>query len=127
MTTRAKSHGFVTKGFHWLTGGMLAYGYYKGLESVDQLADPALLQFEVMFASALGLAFLARLGWTRLVGGATRLPAATPAWERHVSGIVHWGALRQCLCHRAQRVGHCPCLLDARFFRPVSDRSDRSA
>lgn len=88
---RAEPHGFVTKGFHWVTGGLLIYGYAKGLENVDQLADPALVRFEVAFAACLGLAFLGRLIWTHMVAGASRLPSEAPKWERAASRLVHWG------------------------------------
>ncbi len=37
----AKPHGFVTRGIHWLSILMIAYGYSKGLDNVNQLADPA--------------------------------------------------------------------------------------
>ncbi len=91
MTTTAKPHGFVTRGIHWLSAGLLGYGYLKGLENVNQLADPALLQFEVMFALALGALFVVRLIWTKGVAGATRLPAEAPRWEHVASRAVHWG------------------------------------
>lgn len=87
----AKPHGFVTRGIHWLSVLVIAYGYYKGLDSVDQLADPALFRFEVFFASAMGLLFAFRLFWTQKIGGATRLPQAAPWWEHMASRVVHYG------------------------------------
>ena len=33
MTTKAKPHGFVTRSIHWLSAGLIAYGYLKGLGS----------------------------------------------------------------------------------------------
>jgi len=90
-TATAKPHGFVTRGIHWLSAGLLAYGYFKGLDSINQLADPALFWFEIAFASALGLLFAFRLFWTHKVVGATRLPDAAPWWERAASKLVHYG------------------------------------
>lgn len=87
----AKPHGYVTKGIHWLSILLIGYGYLKGLDSVHQLADPALFRFEVAFALALGLLFALRLFWTQKVGGATRLPKEAPKWEHFASRIVHYG------------------------------------
>ena len=91
MTIPAKPHGFVTRGIHWLSILMIAYGYYKGLDNVNQLADPALFRFEVIFASGLGLLFAFRLFWTQKIGGATRLSQAAPKWEHFISRVVHQG------------------------------------
>ena len=91
MTSLAKPHGFATKGFHWLTAGLVAYGYYKGLDDVSQLADPSLFQFEVTFALLLGAAFLARLIWTKYVAGRTRLTLEAPQWEHRASKVTQTG------------------------------------
>ena len=91
MSTNAKPHGFVTKSIHWVSAGLLGYGYLKGLDSVSQLADPALLQFEISFALLLGALFLIRLLWTKGVAGATRLPQDAPRWEHAGSRAVHMG------------------------------------
>lgn len=89
--TTAKPHGFVTRGIHWLSILLIGYGYLKGLDNVNQLADPALLRFEVIFASALGALFAVRMLWTQKIGGATRLPAHAPKWEHMASRTVHYG------------------------------------
>jgi len=91
MTPQVTSHGFVTKGIHWLSAGLIGYGYFKGLEDVSQLADPALLQSEITFALILGGLFVIRWFWTQKVGGATRLPDAAPRWEHTASRAVHIG------------------------------------
>ena len=91
MTTKAKPHGFVTKSMHWLSAGLIGYGYLKGLDNVSQLADPALFQFEITFALSLGVLFLARLFWTKGVAGSTRLPQDAPGWEHLASRSVHIG------------------------------------
>lgn len=91
MTSPAKPHGFVTRGIHWVSILMIGYGYFKGLDNVNQLADPALLRYEVIFASGLGLLFAFRLFWTQKVVGATRLPQEAPRWEHLASRIVHYG------------------------------------
>ncbi len=86
-----KSHGFVTRGIHWLSMLVIGYGYFKGLDSVTQLADPALFRSEVIFASGMGLLFVFRLFWTQKIGGATRLPVTAPRWEHIASRCVHYG------------------------------------
>ena len=91
MVTQAEPHGFVTKGIHWVSAGLLGYGYLKGLDDVSQLADPALFQFEVTFAALLGVLFLVRFFWTKRVAGASRLPQAAPKWEHVASRWVHIG------------------------------------
>ena len=91
MTSRAKPHGFVTKGLHWLSAGLIAYGYFKGLDSVSQLADPNLFQSEVTFALFLGAVFVVRLIWTKAVTGSSRLPQDAPGWEHKASRLVHYG------------------------------------
>ena len=91
MSTRAQPHGFVTRTIHWLSAALIGYGYLKGLDNVGQLADPALLRFEILFALLLGGLFLLRLLWTKRVAGPTRLPDAAPAWERHAARATHLG------------------------------------
>ena len=89
--TPVKPHGLVTRGIHWLSILVIGYGYLKGLDSVNQLADPALIRFEVIFASGMGLLFAFRLFWTQKIGGATRLPLTAPKWEHIASRCVHYG------------------------------------
>ena len=84
-------HGFVTKGLHWLSAGLVGYGYFKGLDNVSQLADPALFRFEIIFAISLATVFFVRLIWTQKIGGTTRLPETAPRWEHHASRAVHLG------------------------------------
>ena len=91
MTTKAKPHGFVTRGIHWVSAGLIGYGYFKGLDSVSQLADPAVLQFEVLYALGLGALFALRYVWTKTIAGPTRLPNDAPKWEHTLSRAVHLG------------------------------------
>lgn len=91
MTTPAKPHGFVTRGIHWVSAGMIAFGYFKGLDSVNQLADPNVMMTEITLALILGGLFVIRLLWTKLHAGATRLPQDAPRWEHFASKAVHIG------------------------------------
>lgn len=87
----AAPHGFVTKAIHWISLLMIGYGYMKGLDSVSELADPAVLRFEIVFTAILGALFAFRLFWTKKIGGATRLPQQAPWWEQIASRVVHAG------------------------------------
>lgn len=91
MTQIARPHGFVTKAIHWIAAALIGYGYMKGLDDVSQLADPAVLRYEIILTSLIGLLFAARLFWTKRIAGATRLPTEAPAWEQVASKLVHWG------------------------------------
>lgn len=91
MTARAQPHGYTTKAIHWASAALIGIGYLKGLDSPAELADPATLTIELIFALALGGLFLLRLLWTKGVVGATRLPEAAPRWEHAASRAVHIG------------------------------------
>ncbi|SLN38506.1 cytochrome b [Pseudooctadecabacter jejudonensis] len=91
MTSQAKPHGFVTKSIHWLSAGLIGFGYLKGLDTVRQLADPTLFLTEIVFALSIGALFLFRLFWTKQIAGATRLPDDAPRWEQRASRAVHVG------------------------------------
>ncbi len=90
-TMKASRHGFVTRSIHWLSAGLLIFGYIKGLDDVSQLADPDLLRFEVSFALILTALFVVRWLWTNYVAGVTRLPGSAPLWEKTVSRYVQIG------------------------------------
>ena len=91
MAQTAKPHGFVTRTIHWVSAVLLAYGYYKGLDNVRQLADPTLFWSEVTFALLLGALFVVRLFWTKAIAGTTRLPESAPGWEHMASRVVFMG------------------------------------
>ena len=87
---RARSHGIVTRAFHWLAGGLLVYGLLFPADVAD-LSNPAALAREIKFALALGSLFLVRLAWVEVFGGGSRLPPSAPLWERILSRGVHYG------------------------------------
>ena len=51
-------HSVLGKLFHWGFVAIFAYGIYKQADNISQLADDALLRFEVIFA----ILFLILLG-----------------------------------------------------------------
>lgn len=76
-TDSIQSHSLLAKVFHWGFILLFAYALTKQLGSVDELADTALLRFEIIFA----LAFLALLAVRYLYMRMTRptaLPESTP-------------------------------------------------
>ena len=90
-THQAEPHGRVAKLIHWLTAGLLAYGYMTGVDDISEIADPARFQTEILFAVALGLAFLLRFVWMQGVNGHSRLPEKAPRWEHVLSRLAHYG------------------------------------
>jgi cytochrome b561 len=51
MSTAMNSHTFLAKTIHWTFSILYAYGIFKQVDDLDQLEDPSLLNFEILFAS----------------------------------------------------------------------------
>ena len=88
--SKVKPHSGIAKFFHWGFIGLFGYGFYKGLNNVDQLADTALLNFEMGFAAV----FLAFLGARFLYMKATRptsLPKESPKLIFWLARATHLG------------------------------------
>lgn len=78
-TTTIRPHSVTARLLHWGTAGLFGYGMLKGLDNVNQLADPALWSFEMGFAAL----FLAILGARYIYMRRTRptaLPETTAPW-----------------------------------------------
>jgi cytochrome b561 len=52
MSTDMNSHTFLAKTIHWTFSILYAYGIFKQVDDLDELEDPALLNFEIIFAVA---------------------------------------------------------------------------
>ena len=83
-------YSVLGKLFHWGFVAIFAYGIYKQVDDISQLADGALLQFEVIFAAL----FLILLGvrffyMTRTQSSA--LPENTHALQKLGAKVVHYG------------------------------------
>ena len=50
MSTAMNSHTFLAKTIHWTFSILYAYGIFKQVDDLDELKDPALLNFEILFA-----------------------------------------------------------------------------
>ncbi|MFK7903329.1 MAG: cytochrome b [Nitratireductor sp.] len=83
-------HSLVGRSLHWITGGLVLYGYAKGLRNVSQLNDPELLRFEVMFALGLGVALLLRFVWMKkLNNGASRISECSSKFQKAMVRLGH--------------------------------------
>ena len=83
-------HSILGKLFHWGFVAIFAYGIYKQVDNISQLADGALLRFEVIFAAL----FLILLGvrffyMTRTQSSA--LPENALALQKLGAKVVHYG------------------------------------
>ncbi|WP_150525950.1 cytochrome b [Roseibium sediminis] len=84
----AKPFGRVAKFFHWSFPVLFGFGIFKALDNVGQLADQALLHFEMGFAMFF-LAFLvARFAFMRRTQS-TSLPDGTPRHIKISANAVH--------------------------------------
>ena len=88
--TRARPHGWVAKALHWGTAGLLLFAFIDNGDVTNALRDPAAMRFEAWVGLAVAAAFALRWAWMRWMnGGASRLPASAPAWERWASRVAH--------------------------------------
>jgi cytochrome b561 len=83
-------HGLVARLLHWLTPLLLAYGFIRNGDVTGALTDPAAMSREIWFGVAVLVIFVPRFVWMhRFNGGASRLPATAPRWERTASRLGH--------------------------------------
>ena len=69
-----KKHGIVARVFHWGFIVVFLYALLKQLDNVEQLSDPALLWFEIVFAIGFLVLLAARFFYMRFT-----MPSALPA------------------------------------------------
>lgn len=81
-------HGLIAKTMHWGFVAVFAYAIAKQLDAVSQLADPALLRFEIVFATAFLILLGVRFFYMRAVG-ATALPDSTPKLLKQAAHLGH--------------------------------------
>ena len=85
-----RPHGPAAKTLHWGFIAVFLYALSKQLDDLEELADRALLQYEMVFASAFLVLLVARF-WYMRTRNASALPAAAPKRIRIASQIVHLG------------------------------------
>ena len=83
-------YSVLGKLFHWGFVAIFAYGIYKQVDNISQLADGALLRFEVIFAALFLILLGARFFYmTRTQSSA--LPENTHALQKLGAKVVHYG------------------------------------
>lgn len=86
----AQSYSLLAKLFHWGFVVLFIYGVAKQVDDISQLADEALLRFEVLFAlSFLGLLVLRFIYMNKTQK--TALLVTTPLWQKRAARLVHLG------------------------------------
>jgi len=86
----ATPHGLAAKIIHWTFIGVFIYAISKGLDSVEQLEDLALLRFEVAFALFFFFLLVARYVFMRMTKP-TALTNEAPKIMHRMSRIAHLG------------------------------------
>jgi len=89
-TAQAARYSLLAKTFHWAFVAIFAYGIYKQVDNISQLADGALLRFEIIFAAL----FLILLGARFIYMTATQtsaLPEDTNALQKLGAKVAHYG------------------------------------
>ena len=83
-------YSILGKLFHWGFVAIFAYGIYKQVDNISQLADGALLRFEVIFAVLFLILLGARFFYmSRMQSSA--LPENTHAVQKLGAKVVHYG------------------------------------
>lgn len=83
-------HSILGKLFHWGFVAIFAYGIYKQVDNISQLADGTLLRFEVFFAALFLILLWARFFYmSRMQFSA--LPENTHAVQKLGAKVVHFG------------------------------------
>lgn len=87
-TSQPKDHSLIAKIFHWGFIVVFAYALTKQLGSVGELADTALLRFEVIFAIAFLLLLGVRFAYMHLTRP-TALPDTTSPLMKFLARAGH--------------------------------------
>lgn len=85
---QVRQHGVIARVFHWGFIVVFIYALTKQLDSVDQLADAALLRFEMLFAIGFLLLLAVRFAYMRLTMP-TVLPVTAPPKMKRMAKIGH--------------------------------------
>ena len=89
--TSAVKHGLIARFLHWSTAGLLLFAYLDNGDVTHALRDPAAMRMEAWLGIGIAAVFAARFFWMQHGnGGASRLPADTPAWERRLAWLAHY-------------------------------------
>ena len=81
-------HSLLAKIFHWGFVVLFLYGILKQVDDISQLADIALLRFELLFAFVLIVLLAARFTYMTKMQSSS-LPKETTALQRRLAKLVH--------------------------------------
>ena len=85
-----KSHTPLAKFIHWSFSILYAYGIFKQVDELEQIADNSLLRFEMAFAASFLLLLLVRFIYMKKTQ-TTALPTNTSYLQKCAAKIVHYG------------------------------------
>ena len=81
---------YLAKLLHWGFVLLFIYGLLKQIDSLNQLEDDGLLEFEVMFATAFILLLTVRFFYMKKTQQSS-LPEQTPEVQKRAAKVVHTG------------------------------------
>ncbi len=85
-----RNYSHIAKSFHWGFVILFIYGLIKQVQDIEQLEDPSLLRFEVLFASMFVILLLMRFIYMKSTQ-TTSLPENTPKLQKIAARTVHYG------------------------------------
>jgi len=85
-----RNYSYIAKFFHWGFVVLFIYGLIKQVQDIEQLENPSLLRFEVLFASVFVILLLVRFIYMRRTQK-TSLPEHTPKLQKVAAKTVHYG------------------------------------
>ena len=86
----AKRYSILAKLFHWGFVFVFAYGIFKQVDELEQLADDSLLRFELAFATVFALMLIVRFVYMKNTQ-TSALPSNTSKLQKTAAKIVHNG------------------------------------
>lgn len=85
-----RNYSYIAKFFHWGFVVLFIYGLIKQVQDIEQLENPSLLRFEVLFASVFVILLLVRFIYMKRTQK-TSLPEHTPKLQKVAAKTVHYG------------------------------------
>ena len=85
-----RNYSYIAKFFHWGFVILFIYGLIKQVQDIEQLDNPSLLRFEVLFASVFVVLLIMRFIYMKSTQK-TSLPENTPKLQKIAAKTVHYG------------------------------------
>lgn len=80
----------LAKTMHWGFVLLFAYGVFKQVDSITELADPSLFRLEIIFAGVFAILLLARFAYMKKTQRSA-LPENTSQLQKIAAKFVHFG------------------------------------